>query len=64
MNKSKNIVFVGNNVRALEIVSLLSNKNILFGFASSAGHREPDRVASIDLKKMTVGPISNISFNQ
>ncbi len=64
MNKSKNIVFVGNNVRALEIASLLSDKNILFGFASSAGHRETDRVVSIDLKKMTIGPIANISSNQ
>ena len=56
--------FVGNNVRALEIASLLSNKNILFGFASSAGHRESDRVASINLKKITIGSIANTSANQ
>ena len=30
-------------------------KNVLFAFASSAGHRESDRVASVDLKKSPSG---------
>lgn len=51
-NQTKNIVFVGNNVRAKELASLMPEKNVLFAFALSAGHREPDQVASVDLKKL------------
>ena len=54
-NKTKNIVFVGNNVRAKEIAESMPEKNVMFAFASSAGHRESDYVASIDLKKITIG---------
>ena len=50
-NQIKNIVFVGNNVRASALAASLPEKNVLFAFVSSAGHRERDRVASIDLKK-------------
>lgn len=50
-NGTKNIVLVGNNVRARAISAALPEKNVLFAFALSAGHREADRVASIDLKK-------------
>jgi len=56
-NGTKNIVFVGNNVRAAETAALLPEKNVLFAFALSAGHRERDRVVSIDLKKITIGPL-------
>lgn len=57
-NPTKNIVFVGNNVRAKALAAALPEKNVLFAFASSAGHREPDRVSSIDLKKITIGPLA------
>ncbi len=57
-NKTKNIVFVGNNVRAASLAASLPEKTVLFAFASSAGHRESDRVASVDLKKMTIGQLS------
>ncbi len=57
-NSSKNIVFVGNNVRAAELTARLPEKNVLFAFSLSAGHRENDRVVSIDLKKITIGPLS------
>ncbi len=63
-NKTKNIVFVGNNVRAKELAALLPNKNALFAFASSAGHRESDRVASVDLKKITIGPLVGAPSNK
>ena len=56
-NRTKNIVFVGSNVRARALAASLPEKNVLFAFASSAGHRERDRVASIDLKKITIGQI-------
>ena len=46
-NRTKNIVFVGNNVQA----RALPGKNVLFAFALSAGHREADRVVSIDRKR-------------
>ena len=57
-NRTKNIVFVGNNVRAAELAASLPEKNVMFAFISAAGHRESDRVASVDLKKVTVGTLS------
>ena len=63
-NQTKNIVFVGNNVRADAIAASLPEKNVLFAFASSAGHREPDRVASIDLKKITIGQLAGAPSNE
>ncbi len=63
-NKTKNIVFVGNNVRARALADMLPEKNVLFAFALSAGHREPDYVASIDLKKITIGQLRNAPSNE
>ena len=63
-NPTKNIVFVGNNVRAEALAASLPEKNVLFAFASSAGHRERDRVASVDLKKITVGPLAGAPSNE
>ena len=63
-NGTKNLVFVGNNVRAKALAASLPEKNVLFGFALSAGHRESDRVVSVDLKKITIGPLSDSSENQ
>ena len=60
----KNIVFVGNNVRAAEIAPLLPEKNVLFAFSLSAGHRESDRVVSMDLKKITIGPLRGAPANE
>ena len=63
-NGTKNIVFVGNNVRAAALAASLPEKNVLFAFALSAGHREPDRVASIDLKKITIGQVAGAPSNE
>lgn len=63
-NRSKNIVFVGNNVRASYYASLLPEKNVMFAFASSAGHREMERVVSIDLKKITIGQLKGTASNE
>ena len=62
-NQTKNIVFVGNNVRARALAAALPEKNVLFAFALSAGHREPDRVVSIDLKKITIGQLRGAVSN-
>jgi len=62
-NRTKNIVFVGNNVRARALAAALPEKNVLFAFALSAGHREADRVVSIDLKKITIGQLSDAVSN-
>ncbi len=63
-NRTRNIVFVGNNVRAAETAKLLPEKNVLFAFALSAGHREADRVVSIDLKRITIGQLRGASPNE
>ena len=63
-NRTKSIVLVGNNVRAEALAASLPEKNVLFAFASSAGHREPDRVASIDLKKITIGQLAGAASNE
>ena len=63
-SKAKHIVFVGNNVRAEALAASLPEKNVLFAFALSAGHREPDRVASIDIKKITIGQIRRAASNE
>lgn len=63
-SRAKNIVFVGNNVRTEALAAALPEKNVLFAFALSAGHREPDRVVSIDLKKITIGQLSGAPSNE
>lgn len=63
-NRSENIVFVGNNVCAEETAARFPNKNVLFAFAFSAGHRESDRVVLINLKKITIGPLSGKSATE
>ena len=62
-NQTKNIVFVGNNVQARALAAALPEKNVLFAFTLSAGHREPDRVVSIDLKKITIGQLRGAVSN-
>lgn len=56
-NISKNIVLVGNNTSTAEYAVALCEKDVLFAFSSSAGHREKDRVVSVNLNKMTIGSI-------
>ena len=63
-SKAKHIVFVGNNVRAKALAASLPEKNVLLAIALSAGHREPDRVASIDMKKITIGQIRRAASNE
>ena len=43
---------------------MLPEKNVLFAFALSAGHRERDYVASIDLRKITIGQLSSAPSNE
>ena len=63
-SRAKNIVFVGNNVRTAEIAALLPEKNVLFAFSLSAGHREADRVVSMDLRKITIGQLRGAPANK
>lgn len=63
-NPTKNIVFIGNNVRVKAITEVLPEKNVLFAFASSAGYRESDRVVSADLKKITIGQLADAPSNE
>lgn len=57
-NISENLVFVGNNVRAVQLSERLPGKNVQFAFLSVGGHRGKDRVVSIRLNKMTAGPLT------
>ena len=63
-NRTRNIVFVGNNVQTRVLAAELPDKNVLFAFALSAGHRENDRVVSIDLKKITIGQLAGAVSNK
>lgn len=63
-NRTKNIVFVGNNVQTRALAAELPDKNVLFAFALSAGQREADRVVSIDLKKITIGQLTSAAPNK
>ena len=63
-NQTKNIVFVGNNVRASETAARLPGKNVMFAFTSAAGHREKDRVVSADLHKITIGQLRGAPSNE
>ena len=36
----------------------------MFAFALSTGHREPERVVSLDLKKITIGQLKNTPSNE
>ncbi len=58
-NKTKNIVFVGNNVKTKELSARLPTKNVMFAFASSVGYREKGRVVSMHFRKITIGPLPN-----
>ena len=63
-NPTENLVFVGNNARADALAASLPGKNVLFAFVSAAGHRERDHVASIDLRKITIGQLAGAPSNE
>lgn len=63
-NGTKNIIFVGNNVRAAETAAALPEKRVMFAFASSAGERMGERVVSADMKKITIGDIAGAPLNE
>ena len=55
---------LANNLSAEALAASLPEKNVLFAFALSAGHRESDHVASIDLKKITIGQLAGAPSNE
>lgn len=63
-NPTENLVFAGNNARADALAASLPGKNVLFAFVSAAGHRERDHVASIDLRKITIGQLAGAPSNE
>ena len=63
-NVSKNIALIGNNPCAPAYRDKLKGKNVLFGFYMAAGHREPDRVVSISLRKITIGQLRDDPANE
>ena len=63
-NVSENIALIGNNPCAPAYREKLKGKNVLFGFYMAAGHREPDRVVSISLRKITIGQLRDDPANE
>lgn len=63
-SRAKTIIFVGNNVCASETAAYLPEKNVLFAFTSAAGHRESNYVDSVDLRKITVGPLRGAAYRK
>ena len=63
-SRAKHIVFVGNDVRPAALAAKLPGKNVMFAFASFAGHREETRVVSVDLHKITIGQLRGAPSNQ
>ena len=55
-NKSKNVVFVGNNMSAEKYVNI-SNKNVLFAFFMAAGKKYNGYINSICLNKIPIGRV-------
>lgn len=55
-NKSKNVVFVGNNMSAEKYVNI-SNKNVLFAFFMAAGKKYDGYINSICLNKIPIGRV-------
>ena len=53
-NKSKNIVFVGNNIVAEKYMNI-KNKNVLFAFFMAAGKKCDGYINSICLNKIEIG---------
>ena len=51
-------------MRADGLAALLPEKKVMFAFTSAAGHREADRVVSVDLKKVTVGDLRGAPSNE
>ena len=55
-NKSKNIVFVGNNISAEKYMNI-KNKNVLFAFFMAAGKKYDGYINSICLNKIEIGRV-------
>lgn len=61
-NKSKNIVFVGNNMSAEKYMNL-KDKNVLFAFFMAAGKKYDGYVDSICLNKIVIGRVDGKDIN-
>ena len=55
-NKSKNIIFVGNNI-SVEKYASIKNKNVLFAFFMAAGKKYDGYINSICLNKIEIGRV-------
>lgn len=58
-NKSKNIVFIGNNVTTRNLQESLKDKNVMFSFLSTSGYRKKNKVVALDLKKIRIGSLND-----
>lgn len=55
-NKSKNVVFIGNNITAEKYMNI-KDKNVLFGFFMAAGKKSDGCINSVCLNKITIGRV-------
>jgi len=63
-NKSKVIIFNGNNPTADKLASHFSDKRVLFSFAEVGGNRDGEKVNSFSLHKMTIGGLTESAEDQ
>ena len=61
-NKSKNIVFVGNNITVEKYMNI-NNKNVLFAFFMAAGKKYDGCINSICLNKTQIGRVDGKNIN-
>ena len=61
-NKSKNIVFVGNNITVEKYMNI-NNKNVLFAFFMAAGKKYDGYINSICLNKIQIGRVDGKNIN-
>jgi len=63
-NKSRVIIFNGNNPTAEKFANHFTDKQVLFSFAEVGGNRDGERVNSFSLHKMTIGGITKSDEDQ
>jgi len=63
-NRSRVLIFNGNNTSTAELAAAFPEKRVLFSFAEVGGNRDGERVNSFNLHKMTIGGLREDAEDQ